>query len=691
MFEATSPALADPEGGLAYDVVVQARNARGSTAKKLRIIIGEKIARTPPMGWNSWNCWAGAVDQEKVLRSARAMVSKGLINHGWTYVNIDDTWQGQRGGTFNGLQPNEKFPDMKKLCDEIHGMGLKAGIYSTPWITSYARFAGGSSDDPSGAWTKNLASQKSWRCGKYSFAVNDAKQWAAWGFDYLKYDWNPNDLPHVEEMSKALRGCGRDMVYSLSNTAPFEHAADWARLANCWRTTGDIWDHWAQSSENWQYGVSEIGFNQDRWAPFGGPGHWNDPDMLVVGHVGWGPALHLTRLSADEQYSHISLWCLLSAPLLIGCDMDRLDPFTIGLLSNDEVLALDQDALGQPAVRVGTVDAFDVFKKSLEDGSTALGFFNRARQTETATFNKLERIGLAGNYHVRDLWRQKDLDDTRGSLKLTHSRTRRGVAEVDPGRLSPRESSMNERASRSMSHSLKSLCLVLVMFPCGLGLMGAGPPGAVPAVRQGPATVYVSSLGDDSDGSSWKKAFRTIQGALSEGTWSGRRAPHHRAAGNLSRGKPGAPIPGRLGAYNLLVGDVDGRLGSGAVGRVIIDSGDPSKGFKSYDWWGPIRAYSKGWSKEHTGETASSLAWDRWILRNLYVTGGDGGSLLRPDRQDRFAIQRDRRGLCEHRPGVRRRRRGIAIPTRRAGHLPAVVPPLPGLVGRCRGCLRAGP
>ena len=418
-FATTSPALANPEGGLAYDVVLQARNARGTTAKKLRIIIGEKIARTPPMGWNSWNCWAGAVDQDKVLRSARAMVSKGLINHGWTYVNIDDTWQGQRGGPFNGLQPNEKFPDMKRLCDEIHGMGLKPGIYSTPWITSYAKFAGGSSDDPSGTWTKDLASQKSWRCGKYSFAANDAKQWAAWGFDYLKYDWNPNDLPHVEEMSKALRGRGRDMVYSLSNSAPFEHAADWARLANCWRTTGDIWDHWAQSSENWQYGVSEIGFNQDRWAPFGGPGHWNDPDMLVVGHVGWGPALHLTRLSADEQYSHISLWCLLSAPLLIGCDMDRLDPFTIGLLSNDEVLALDQDALGQPAVRVGTVDAFDVFKKNLEDGSTALGFFNRARQPETATFNKLERIGLAGKYHVRDLWRQKDLDDTRGSLKLT--------------------------------------------------------------------------------------------------------------------------------------------------------------------------------------------------------------------------------------------------------------------------------
>ena len=125
----------DSEGGLAYDVVLSARNARGSATKKLRIYIGDEICRTPPMGWNSWNCWAGSVDQDKVLRSARAMVASGLINHGWTYINIDDTWQGQRGGRFDGLQANDKFPDMKKLCDDIHGMGLKAGIYSTPWIT----------------------------------------------------------------------------------------------------------------------------------------------------------------------------------------------------------------------------------------------------------------------------------------------------------------------------------------------------------------------------------------------------------------------------------------------------------------------------------------------------------------------------------------------------------------------------
>ncbi len=133
-----------------FKVVLKAGNARGSAEKKFRIVVGDRICLTPPMGWNSWNCWAGSVNQDKVLQSARAMVSSGLINHGWTYINIDDTWQGQRGGPFNAIQGNEKFPDMKGLCDEIHALGLKAGIYSTPWITSYARFPGGSSDDPVG-------------------------------------------------------------------------------------------------------------------------------------------------------------------------------------------------------------------------------------------------------------------------------------------------------------------------------------------------------------------------------------------------------------------------------------------------------------------------------------------------------------------------------------------------------------
>ena len=162
-----------------------------------------------------------------------------------------------------------------------------------------------------------------WAEGKYHFYDVDAKQWAAWGFDYLKYDWNPIIPEQVDSMGQALKNSGRDFIFSLSNSAPFAGAADWAKLSNSWRTTGDIRDTWHSLTSN--------GFSQNKWVEFGGPGHWNDPDMLVVGMVGWGPKLHATGLTSDEQYTHITLWCLLASPMLIGCDMTQLDDFTLGL------------------------------------------------------------------------------------------------------------------------------------------------------------------------------------------------------------------------------------------------------------------------------------------------------------------------------------------------------------------------
>ena len=314
-------------------VTVTASNALGKDSKPLRIVIGESISLTPPMGWNSWNSWASAVDQEKVLASAKAMYASGLIKHGWSYVSIDDTWQGVRSGPTNALQGNAKFPDLKKLGSDIHAMGLKLGIYSTPWATSYAGHAGGSSDNADGAWTKPQGPKKvnkkiyPWAIGKYSFATVDAKQYADWGVDYLKYDWSPIEVPETEEMAKALRASGRDIILSLSNNASFSGAADWARLANAWRTTGDIRDTWSS--------LHSIGFSQAKWRPFGGPGHWNDPDMLVVGKVGWGPKLHASHLSVNEQYTHISLWSLLSAPLLICCS-DRADGLLLTLSLFDQ-------------------------------------------------------------------------------------------------------------------------------------------------------------------------------------------------------------------------------------------------------------------------------------------------------------------------------------------------------------------
>jgi alpha-galactosidase len=400
-----------------HRVKLQARNSRGFAEKRFSIVCGEAIALTPPMGWNSWNCWAQAVDQQKVLRSARALVASGLADHGWSYVNIDDTWQGERGGPHHAILPNERFPDIKRLCEDIHALGLKSGIYSSPWVTTFAGYRGGSGDDASGKWERLQNYEPNKRLGRYSFAANDAAQFGEWGFDFLKYDWAPNDLEHTREMAQGLRATGRDIVLSLSCGAPIESIAEFSRWAQCWRTTGDIWDAW-ETPGPWQSSVSAIGFNQDAWTPFGGPGHWNDPDMLVVGWVGWGPQLHATRLTPAEQYTHISLWCLLSAPLLIGCDLERLDAFTLNLLTNDEIIAIDQDVLGRSARRVATLGAIDVYQKDLEDGGVALGFFNRGDVTHTITA-KLDRLGLGGRRAVRDVWRQQAVGEFTIDLPVT--------------------------------------------------------------------------------------------------------------------------------------------------------------------------------------------------------------------------------------------------------------------------------
>jgi alpha-galactosidase len=391
-----------------YKMKVKAKNNTGKTEREFRIVVGEDIVLTPPMGWNSWNIYASKVTQELVLANAKAMASSGLIDHGWSYMNIDDVWQGKRGGKYHAIMPNDSiFPDMKGLVDEIHKLGLKAGIYSTPWVESYGHRIGGSAMNPAGTFERtkeNIQRNRKllpYAIGTYHFWDKDVRQWVDWGFDYLKYDWNPVELPETKEMYDLLRASGRDIALSLSNSIPFASIGELSKVANAWRTGGDIRD-------NWRSLKSRL-LTQDKWAPYASPGHWNDPDMMIVGWVGWGRGPYPTHLTPDEQYSHVSAWCLQGVPLLLGNDLTKLDAFTISLLTNDEVLAVNQDPLGKQGTVIAKVDSCGALVKDLEDGSKAVGLFNVTDSLTRKLTVTWTDLGISGKWIARDLWRQKDL------------------------------------------------------------------------------------------------------------------------------------------------------------------------------------------------------------------------------------------------------------------------------------------
>ncbi|MDP4280848.1 MAG: beta galactosidase jelly roll domain-containing protein [Bacteroidota bacterium] len=380
-----------------YEVILKVRNSLGMATQNFKIKVGSTISLTPPMGWNSWNCWGLSVSDAKVRSSADYMKSSGLIDHGWTYINIDDGWEYQHDQDGNILT-NSKFPDMKALCDYIHSIGLKIGIYSSPG-------------------TKTCGGYE----GSYTFEDKDAAAYARWGIDYLKYDWcsygsiapNPNteQMKHPYlVMEKALRAVNRDIHYSLCQYGMGDVWTWGASVdGNSWRTTGDIEDTWES--------MSTIGFSQGKCSPYSTPGRWNDPDMLVVGWVGWGPSLHNTGLTPNEQYTHITLWSLLSAPLLIGCDLSQLDPFTLNLLTNDEVNAIDQDPLGRQAKQSIANAEYQIWIKDLEDGSKAIGLFNLTENPLNIPVD-LKPLNLPGRYSMRDLWRQKNLGQAETHFEM---------------------------------------------------------------------------------------------------------------------------------------------------------------------------------------------------------------------------------------------------------------------------------
>ncbi len=344
---------------------------------ELHKVADNELARTPPMGWNSWNKFAGRVDDAAVRGMADAMATNGMKEAGYQYINIDDTWEAGREEHGN-ITTNKKFPDMKALADYVHSKGLKIGIYSSPGPNTCAGYE-----------------------GSYGHEEQDAKTYAAWGIDYLKYDWcGARNLYTDEEMravyqimGDALLKAGRPILYSLCQ---YGRADVWKWGAdvggNAWRTTGDIRDAWDS--------MTKIGFAQDELAPWAGPGHWNDPDMLEIGNGG---------MNEDEYRTHMSLWAVLAAPLLAGNDLRDMKPAILEILTNREVIAVNQDKAGKQGRRVSKSGEQEVWTRQLADGGMAIGVFNRGAAPEKANV-KWAEIGLkSAPKSGRDLWAHSDV------------------------------------------------------------------------------------------------------------------------------------------------------------------------------------------------------------------------------------------------------------------------------------------
>jgi alpha-galactosidase len=352
------------------------------------VIAQTSLAPTPPMGWNSWNHFFQHVTDADVRAAADAMVANGMRDAGYIYVNIDDGWQGTRrpDGT---IQSNDRFPDMKVLTDYVHARGLKLGIYSSPGTKTCAKFE-----------------------GSYGHEVQDAKTYAAWGIDYLKYDLcsfgdkltvagngdqaAPAAFAAQQEayrkMHEALVAAGRPIVFSLCQYG-MSNVWEWSPEVggNLWRTTGDISDKYDR--------MALIGFSQAGLSRYAGPGHWNDPDMLEVGNGG---------MTLDEYRTHMSLWAILAAPLLAGNDLSHMKPEHLAILENKDVIAIDQDSLGIQGDRVSALGPYELWTKPMSHGRTAIALFNRGELAHTMRVN-LRELGISPGAHIRNVWANADL------------------------------------------------------------------------------------------------------------------------------------------------------------------------------------------------------------------------------------------------------------------------------------------
>jgi alpha-galactosidase len=397
-----------------YPITLVARNGSGECDRKFTLVVGDTLALTPPMGWNSWYIHYSRVTEQHMREAADVMVTSGMADFGYMYVNIDDCWMKKKGDEpyrdqQGAVLPNSKFPDMRGMVDHIHAQGLRAGTYISP-----------------GPWTC------AGYVGSYQHEQQDAEQFAEWGFDFLKYDWcsygnvatgtgRERLTRPYQKMGDLLKQQDRDIVLNLCQYG-MGNVWEWGGQVggHCWRTTGDLGLEHSRQLPGFYY----IGLSNARHTAYARPGQWNDPDYILIGWVGSAfdqSVGHPTTLTGNEQYSYMSMWCLMAAPLIFSGDMAKLDEFTLNVLCNSEVIAVDQDALGKQARIVRQDERTLVLAKDMEDGSLAVGLFNLARKPRTISASWPE-LNLAGSHRVRDLWRQVDLGTRDGSYSAEVAR-----------------------------------------------------------------------------------------------------------------------------------------------------------------------------------------------------------------------------------------------------------------------------
>ncbi len=438
------------EKGGDYPIQFTAQNAKGRESRTLHILAGATVAATPPMGWNSYDCFGDSVTEEETLANARYVAST-LLPYGWDTVVVDYRWYDAFAHDNNAsnkafapltmdttgrlLPAPNRFPSatgghgFKELADRIHALGLKFGIHIMRGIprnavkantpidgSSYTATDAGNTQDTC-PWCPDMYGVRGNTPAGQAYYDSLFRLYASWGVDIVKMDdtSSPYHTDEIEAVHSAIGKCGRSIVYSLSpGETPIEDGKHVATHANMWRGLGDLWDNWNQLNHTFEVGA--------RWPEFVGPGHWPDPDMLPLGRLSVGNRSvgqdRRSQLTRPEQMTLISLWSLLPAPLMVGADLPANDPWTLALLTNPLVLAVDQDALGAPGKPIFRKDEWQVWSKPMADGSHAIGLFNRSDFDETLTVTAAD-LALPARGAYRDLWQRKEMGEFSGSLTVT--------------------------------------------------------------------------------------------------------------------------------------------------------------------------------------------------------------------------------------------------------------------------------